>query len=94
MNIGQLLLLEHDRRQRWREAILSKFEITGDHSHRLRRTEVLAELAHALHMRVSNNYFARKVIDEVEALGAVAIKPHNKRYYRGIRRRGANPPTG
>lgn len=89
MNIAQLLLLEVERRQRWREAILAKFEITGDPAHRLRRTEVLHELAHALHMNVSNNCFARKVIDEVEAMGAVAIKPHNKRYYRGIRRRAA-----
>lgn len=96
MTIGELLRLEVERRARWRKAILDKFEITGDPHDRLRRTEVLAELAHALKMRVSNNYFARKVILEVEALGAVAIKPHNKRFYRGIRRRpvGAIPAHG
>lgn len=87
MTAAQLLQLEVERRERWRQAILAKFEITRDPSHRLRRTDVLHELAHALGMSVANNYFARKVIAEVEALGAVAIKPHNKRYYRGIRRR-------
>lgn len=89
MNALDLLRIEAERRRSWRAAILAKFEITRDPHDRLRRTEVLHVLASALRMSVTNNYFARKVIHEVEALGAVAIKPHNKRYYRGIRRRAA-----
>lgn len=88
MTGADLLRLEAERRARWRAAVLADFEVTSSNQDRVRRREVMRAVAARLGIPVGDSpLFQKRLIREVLALGAEAIKPRNKRYYRKLRRK-------
>jgi hypothetical protein len=92
VNCREFLVLQITRRRAVRDAVLAAFEpAPADTTARVRRQEVVDEVARALGVRVVQRALHEAVRAVVEDLGAVPINPHNQRWYRGLRRRQGGP---